>query len=484
MAQQLVHLKRSRLPILIALCVAALTATSVFADSGRRPLYLQVIGDPDAAVNGKFTVGSSSSGAKALNVIGTIDFQGIGTVHNYFTQGPGNNMQINSNVDDTNAVGDATKSQWKLMLGSSLNQFSIRRSPAGASYNEDALFFINGSNGRVAIATVDTSNMAVIPFTPEARLHVESSSEDAIWGINMSTSGGATGVYGETSATDGHGVFGYAAATTGFAIGVNGQSDSTDGVGVNGYASATTGFANGVFGQTDSTDGVGVFGFANSTTGFATGVVGVGDATGVFGQADSTDGTGVFGGAFATSGLNFGVYGFSNSPAGYAGWFDGDVNVNGTLTKSAGGFRIDHPLDPSGMYLSHSFVESPDMKNLYDGVVILDVNGEASVELPEWFEALNMDFRYQLTPIGEAMPNLHIAQEIEGNRFKIAGGIAEMKASWQVTGIRHDPFAEANRIQVEVQKPAEEQGAFLAPELYGQSLEGGLQGGGHRRRDQ
>jgi hypothetical protein len=40
--------------------------------------------------------------------------------------------------------------------------------------------------------------------------------------------------------------------------------------------------------------------------------------------------------------------------------------------------------------------------------------------------------------------------------------------SWQVTGIRHDPYAEANRIQVLVDKPASEQGTYLYPELYSQ----------------
>ena len=88
------------------------------------------------------------------------------------------------------------------------------------------------------------------------------------------------------------------------------------------------------------------------------------------------------------------------SPLAWAGLFDGDVNVTGTLSKGAGAFRIDHPLDPENKYLSHSFVESPDMKNIYDGVAIFDGAGEAIVTLPDWFEALNEDFRYQLTPMG------------------------------------------------------------------------------------
>jgi hypothetical protein len=149
--------------------------------------------------------------------------------------------------------------------------------------------------------------------------------------------------------------------------------------------------------------------------------------------------------------------------------FYGPVNVTGTLTKSGGSFKIDHPLDPANKYLSHSFVESPDMKNVYDGVVTLDASGEATVNLPEWFEALNKDFRYQLTAMGAPQPNLYIAAEVSGNSFKIAGGAGGGKVSWQVTGIRHDAWANAHRIPVEEMKPQAERGFYLAPELFGQS---------------
>lgn len=141
--------------------------------------------------------------------------------------------------------------------------------------------------------------------------------------------------------------------------------------------------------------------------------------------------------------------------------------------KAGGSFRIDHPLDPANRYLSHSFVESPDMMHVYNGNVILDGRGEAVVELPRWFEALNRDFRYQLTAIGAPGPNLFIAEEISRNRFKVAGGIPGMKVSWQVTGIRHDPWAEAHRIPVEEEKPEGERGRCLHPELYGQPEQAG-----------
>ena len=154
----------------------------------------------------------------------------------------------------------------------------------------------------------------------------------------------------------------------------------------------------------------------------------------------------------------------------YAAEFYGNVNVNGTLSKTAGAFKIDDPLDPAHKYLSHSFVESPDMKNIYDGIATLDANGEAVVTLPAWFEALNKDFRYQLTSIGAPGPNLYIAQEVSGNQFKIAGGSPKAKVSWLITGVRQDPYANAHRIPVEEDKPAALQGSYISAAEYHQPL--------------
>jgi hypothetical protein len=148
---------------------------------------------------------------------------------------------------------------------------------------------------------------------------------------------------------------------------------------------------------------------------------------------------------------------------------NGNLSVVGTLSKSSGTFKIDHPLDPANKYLSHSFVESPDMKNVYDGVVVLDSKGEAEIELPRWFDALNKDFRYQLTAIGAPGPNLYVSKEIQhNNRFRIAGGTGGLKVSWQVTGIRQDAYAEAHRTPIEEDKPAQVRGYYLNPEEHGQ----------------
>jgi hypothetical protein len=79
---------------------------------------------------------------------------------------------------------------------------------------------------------------------------------------------------------------------------------------------------------------------------------------------------------------------------------------------------------------------------------------------------VNKDFRYQLTAIGASGPNLFIEEEISNNDFKIAGEKHRMKISWQVTGIRKDPWANANRIKVEEEKPAKERNYYLNPDLY------------------
>ena len=108
------------------------------------------------------------------------------------------------------------------------------------------------------------------------------------------------------------------------------------------------------------------------------------------------------------------------------------------------------------------------MMNVYNGNVVLDQSGEAVVEMPAYFEALNREIRYQLTCIG-GFAEVYIAEEMSDNRFRIAGGKSGMKVSWQVTGIRKDQFALMNPITVEVDKAPEERGTYLHPAAYGAS---------------
>uniref|UniRef100_A0A832G8I4 Uncharacterized protein n=1 Tax=Ignavibacterium album TaxID=591197 RepID=A0A832G8I4_9BACT len=205
---------------------------------------------------------------------------------------------------------------------------------------------------------------------------------------------------------------------------------------------------------------VGVYGKVTST--------GANYYYGVGGYAGGGNGTnyGIWGSA-SGSGTNYGVWGEAYyGTTNWAGYFSGNVNVTGTLSKGGGSFKIDHPLDPQNKYLYHSFVESPDMKNMYDGTITTDASGYATVTLPEWFEALNKDFRYQLTVIGDFAQAI-IAQEIQNNQFAIRTDKPNVKVSWQVTGIRKDAFAEKYRIPVEEYKQGDDVGKYLHPEAYG-----------------
>ena len=277
-----------------------------------------------------------------------------------------------------------------------------------------------------------------------------------VWG---SEAGSGWGVFGE--AASGYGVYGYstgAEGVYGFSAGDNGVSGFAGGAtayGAYGRQGAASGLSDsnhrgGVWG--DTTDGQGVLGTSKNNVGVS-GMTSGASAYGV--QAYSQGGSGSY--ALA-------AFGYSGSKAGY---FSGTVNVVGAMTKSSGTFKIDHPLEPETKYLSHSFVESPDMMNIYNGVAVLDGKGEAAVALPDWFSTLNRDFRYQLTCIGGFAP-VYVSQEVAGNSFRIAGGRQGLKVSWQVTGIRQDAWANAHRVQVEELKDEKERGFYLHPELFGQ----------------
>jgi hypothetical protein len=265
---------------------------------------------------------------------------------------------------------------------------------------------------------------------------------------------GDTGVKGSGSGLTGAGVWGSSDAFTvgssgGQGAGVFGENTASGtGAGVFG-----TSYALGVVGRGTGPGGVGVLG-ENTGNGYA----------GVLGQNTTNAGAGVLGTTSAANG--FAVKGVATG-GGWAGYFLGRVDVVGVLSKGSGTFKIDHPQDPANRYLVHSFVESPEMMNVYNGEVVCDEVGEAVVEMPSYFEALNRTFRYQLTPIGQSAPNLFIAARIADGRFRIGGGLPGLDVSWQVTGVRQDAFAQANPIVVEPEKADADRGMFLHPNLFG-----------------
>lgn len=312
-------------------------------------------------------------------------------------------------------------------------------------------------------------------------------SGNAIWGITTSIS--SAGVIGDNST--GEAVVGRSSGGSNVGA-VVGRSDGA-GFGVRGF-NTKTGF--GVMGQAGNSGGTGVAGrFENvnaANTSDAMQVVTNGTGNGIsvtavtggttkgaiYATASAANGKGVIG--EANGATAYGIWGKSTS--GHAGYFNGKVHVAGTLSKSAGTFKIDHPQDPANKYLIHSFVESPDMMNVYNGNVTTSANGTAVVELPAYFEAENIDFKYQLTVIGQFAQAI-VAEEISNNKFVVKTDKPNVKVSWQITGVRNDRFAQRNRIVAEVEKAPEDRGYYLNPDVYdmpaskaiGMSQDGGIE---------
>jgi len=171
-------------------------------------------------------------------------------------------------------------------------------------------------------------------------------------------------------------------------------------------------------------------------------------ATGIYASCDHSD-------------ENYGVYSYGN------------LHSTGSNTKAGGGYKIDHPQDPENMYLTHSDVSSPEQKNVYDGTVVTDMNCNAVVALPSYFESLNGDFRYQLTVVGDFAQAI-ISEEIKDNQFTIKTDKPSVKVCWQVTGIRKDAFAKSRSTEIEVFKDTDERGLYQNPEIYGYGIENSI----------
>lgn len=342
----------------------------------------------------------------------------------------------------------------------------------GSTASAVNLVVTHTGNG-VAIAADNSSAATTLP-TVQA---TTSSTSNLVSAIIGSTSGAAYGVAGQVEAT--------ATAETGI---YGSNLRTTGGEGVFGI-----GF-NGMVGQANNVQGSGVFGLntqeaSGSTSNVAAGVVAQGFYGGV-GQTQTNGGTGAYGLNVApdhtgttydnagAAGLGFiGVLGQTNTANVGFGLLSGDdigavgnIYANGTIT--AGGvkpFRIDDPLDPANKFLFHFALESPEVLNMYRGNVELDANGEAVVQLPAYFHDVNINFSYNLTPVGAPAPGLYISKEISNGTFTIAGGAPGLKVSWQVLTERNDPYLQQNPQlrEVEVDKKPHQVGYYVHPEVYG-----------------
>jgi hypothetical protein len=415
-------------------------------------------------------------------------------------------------------------------------QGSSQSSDGGGVYGQGGAYGVSGTSASTTGTGIRGWATALNGLTYGVSGHSASTSGTGVYGVATSSTGYTRGVFGFSSSADGVGVLGSvtgdglkygvlgennsttfaAAGVRGYAygsgqvIGVEGVSPNGSlGAGIVGRGSAVGGYfetsnANyfGVHAVNWSDNGTGVFGHAAASTGYGTGVWGTtnansslacglygeaalisGSAKGVFGltRGQGYQSAGVYGRAAVGTGYNgTGVWGSSDS--GYAVLASGDFGATGGKY-----FHIDHPLDPSNRFLNHACTEGPEPLNVYSGNIILDAHGEAWVSLPSYFQEINRDLRYQLTPIG-APSNLYVAEEIQNNRFKIAGGKAQLKVSWRVEAVRNDPYIRAHARPVEEDKPVALRGKFVHPELYGQPKERGIffvdEEGDHRLPDE
>jgi hypothetical protein len=255
-------------------------------------------------------------------------------------------------------------------------------------------------------------------------------------------------VYGHSGAGDG--IFGESVTHNG----VEGKSGS--GTGVSG-SSANVGVYGlctsnlyGVYGDTST--GYGVYG--NSSSGY--GVGGFSDSVaGVAGQANT----------------GFGVYGISNSS--HAGYFAGSCYAASFTTTASPVVRLDHPLAPATRVLAHAAVISDAPATMYSGTVTTDDRGEARVQLPSYFEALNTDVRYQLTVVGSFAQAI-VKSKVWDGAFTIATSVPGVEVCWLVTGVRRDAYARAHQLEVESNKSGPEKGRYLNPVELGQQESKGV----------
>jgi hypothetical protein len=468
-------------------------STTLSLDTSKVPLLAAAnTFSNNQTVNGSVTASSfSGNGASLTNVtaVNSSELGGLGSGA-YAKLGSANTFNANQTLNGT------------LTASSSGLTINATNSASGAALEG------NGQNdgvlGFAAAGTATTYGVAG---------EVESTSGVGVGGFALATTGTNFGVLGSSSSPNGTGVYGASPN-----LGVEGAGYNIGAYGVGRSAS--------VEGEGIGPDGVwGLWGDTGGGPELFAGVLGTADnaVSGLFLNASAVSPTlaienddmhlgdevfsAVMAGVGATAtigdpGCNTGFIALQLGPAGMAncnnytltGGVNGDtyinaqtgsgvhirinsveqleatsgnINISGNLTVSGNkNFRIDHPLDPANKYLFHAAIESSEVLNLYSGNVVLDGSGEAVVQLPDWFEVINKDFRYQLTPIGAPGRDLYVAEEVSGGHFKIAGGKPNGKVSWQVSGVRNDAWEKAHPMVVEADKGAK-RGQYLTPELYG-----------------
>ena len=441
-------MKRSHLFTLTGGCVGAvIVLSSTSASSGQSSAFVRlqalspiVTQTGSASITGRFSAGSLRVGQTAV---------------------PGNVFTATENGVGVWLPPTSLMMPFSKVLSSDSDLFALSNTGTGT-----AMFGRTASATNPAIYGVSDS-----PSGTSAGLLGESNSEygNGVRAVNMegvalsavSREGtgliaiGKNGIRGEAlrNGTD----------SAGWGTGVYGSSGNLNGIGVHGVVSHRSG-AYGVYGLSTAGNCWGVLGISNGT-GITTGIQGVsqGNGCGVVGIGQPTTGD-ACGGYFKT--YTAGGYGLWAIGGQYAVFAEGNTATSGTKS-----FCIDHPLDPENKVLRHFCSESPEPQNFYNGIVRTDKGGEAWVELPSYFEAINKDFKYTLTIVEdddtEVFAQAKIARKISGNRFKIRTSLPLMEVSWRVDATRNDRWGQKHPPITEEEKPEMKRGRLYQPELYG-----------------
>ncbi len=409
---------------------------------------------------------------------------------------------------------------------SSFTGYGVHGESAGLLGGYGGFFESAGNGGRALYAYSTATNgtnygVYAQSISPNGR---------GIYGVVTNATGAGIGVFGQATSTAGIGVYGYATASTGSTYSGFFQNQSSTGQAVHGTCTSTFGdnyagyfesssstgtglyavggqygihaevtgdgggaaavyavsnraycnaiygintyddmYANGIEGVTMSPEGHGVGGFAPfvGVYGLSNDYDSPDDTRGVWGVDSAPSGMGVYGSNANVSptATPYGVFGqCSNLTLGFGVYAQGDSGASGLKA-----FRIDHPFDPEHKYLLHYSTESPFPQNFYSGNVVTDAKGFAWVQLPDYFDEINTNFKYQLTVIddGDEFVMAKVTKEVAANRFQVRTSKPGTKVSWRVEADRNDLYVRAKRPTDIREKTGYEFGKYQHPELYG-----------------
>jgi hypothetical protein len=374
----------------------------------------------------------------------------------------GNTITLPADTAQTLSILGATLT----ITGSGGNSVTL---PGGGGTLDDAYDFGGAGAGRNI--TIDAGEIDLTTNAPSG-IAIRTTNTNTGAGVvsnNTNTSNSFSAIQANTNSNT-SGASAIIGNTTGSAWGIAGQ-----------VAAAATAEA-GIYGSNLRTNGGhGIYG-----VGF-NGVVGqTGQSTGFAVYGENLDNITPWGNGVGVAGKGFyGVLGedrYLGATAGAYGLYsNGALGATGAKT-----FRIDHPHDPENKYLRHFSIESNEVLNVYRGTATFNVSGNAIVNLPNYFNAININISYQLTPVGAYMP-LFIKEKVDGNnQFTISGGIPGKEVSWAIYAERNDLYMQKYPHQktVELEKRPQEKGKYLIPSLYGASNDKAIFGTTPKKIDQ